>query len=440
MLASYFFSIALKSAPARNTKVIRKYKIQNDLITVQLDIDFDTPEEKPLTQYEVTLSPRERSHIDLVVATNNHQNIRSLLNSFPIHFTTTGFLIDLPSAMSNGGHLIVVYALHEYHLFPTTIVRMNQRPLVFFNCTMNFLSPYPTTSNSIEINGISNTYIQKITQSKSIHRSGSTIKINEPNEEGDFEVEYQTSHSFDRINLMQEKTIISQWGKSHQQAFYDIKNSGPKFTGPFSRLDFSSSTPCKIERVEIRSPFPFSKPWASDESGLLSKDIMFSQKNALIPMRCPMLSSWGATFTAGWYLSTSSLVSENDNKFTYKAPLLMEVSAVSVLKASSEIVLPEGAKVTNIVLPEMIKSKSNVTTFTRVENLDFKGRTVVRVETDYVNSYFEIPITIDYTLSPINNWGKIIYLVRMFAVFFLSIIIVRRIDCGINVKNDKKKD
>ena len=141
--------------------------------------------------------------------------------------------------------------------------------------------------------------------------------------------------------------------------------------------------------------------WASDESGLLQKEMHLNGDTLEIPLRGPMLSSWKATFTVGWTIDTAKFVSGH---YSYTAPLLTPFITAPVTEATAEIILPEGAKVKNVSVPV----DANVTQLTEVHNLDLNGRLVIRIEVSNLASEDNVPIKIDYSLDYSYNFLKIL--------------------------------
>ena len=234
-----------------------------------------------------------------------------------------------------------------------------------------------------------------------------------------------------RADKIESKTLVSHWGKTKQITYNEWTNAGPKFTGEFNRIDFNRYTPCYVQSIDIIPPKGSYGFWASDESGLLQKELNLAADILPIPLRGPMLSSWRATFSAGWTVETKNFVS---GKYQFKAPLITKSSSAPVTKVSADFILPEGSIISNVNVP----IKANISQFIQPHNLDINGRNVVHIEVEHLSTNDIIPITINYTISSKYHFLKIITLGIGFSIIFLFIIIVRRFDCG--VTTDKKKD
>lgn len=436
MLVALLLALCRSEAKIENTEVQRQYQIHDDLIVVSIEAEVINNGDMETNQYIFTVPPRELQHIGVVTASLNRKNLRKIQSSLPVTQKGNNFIVTLKSAIEPGMTQTIYfsYTLANYHLFLKQTVQLNQRIGLFFNCTINFVSQYETKRQSIVINGVSKAQIIKNSQFSPLKISSNQIVVGpfDDPQNGDFELEYTTSHAMPHINKFTTKTLISHWGKTKQILFYDVSNAGPKFTGEFNRIDFTQNSPCFIQTLPLEIPESAYSCWAEDESGQLQKE-MEPHGNVLdIPLRGPMLSSWKATFTAGWTLLTSTFVNGN---YRFQAPLLVKTIPAPVDYVEAEFVFPEGTKIVDYKVPIL----ANVSEVTEVHNLDYNGRVALKIVARHLSTLDEIPITINYTLDSKYNFLKILLLGAAFSIVFIFIIFARRIDCSINVAQSVDK-
>ncbi|KAH0785774.1 dolichyl-diphosphooligosaccharide--protein glycosyltransferase subunit 1A [Histomonas meleagridis] len=432
MLAQFLlFTFALSETNIINTEVNRKYSIKDDLIVVNVLVKVLNQGE-PFSKYTFTIPDRENQHIGHTTASFSTNNIRSFDKSLPISVNGNEYTVDLQKEIPNGEEftLYFSYTLGDYLLFIKQKVSLNQRIQLYFNTTKFFKSKYETRKSSLSISGIPKASIttpKHILEDSGIRIQSSMIILKDlTNDDGsDFEIEFTTSRPMIRIDQIISQTTVSHWGKTKQKAFYSVTNAGPKFTGEFNRIDFNPrTTPCFTQSIEMRPPKGARNFWASDESGLLQKELSLTGDNLLIPLRGPMLSSWKATFTAGWTIDTSVFVSGG---YRFESPLITKCVSAPVTEVVAEFVLPEGAVVVDVQVP----IDANVTKFIQPHNLDLNGRTVVRIEADHLSTEDDVPVVISYHLSAHYHFLKILTLSVAFVIVFVAIIVARRFDCGI---------
>ena len=431
MLVAILFSLCASEAVIVNNHIERRYQIEDNLITVSLTAEITNQGDKSTNEYYFAVTHREGQFIGHTTASLVKKDARNFENSLPITRFGDEFKVDLKRQIDPGDTVTVyfTYTLGDYFLFLKKNIKLNQKIGLYFNTSKFYFSPrYKTLTSSLEVNGIMKSQIQTHTADDNLKITSSSLSLPQlTNNDGSvFEIEFTTSKSLPRINLLNARTEVSHWGKTKQSLYYDITNAGPKFVGEFNRIDFTTQSPCYIQQLQITPPEGASDFWGSDEAGLLEKELHYSNGQLEIPLRGPMLSSWGATFSTGWTINTDKFVSGH---FHFNAPLLNPFIPAPLTEATHEIVLPEGAKVTKVSVP----IDANVTQFTEVHNLDLNGRTVIRIEVQNISSEDVVPIDIEYRLFFYNNYLKIALLTFAFSVLFCGIIIFRRIDCGISV-------
>ncbi|KAH0785233.1 dolichyl-diphosphooligosaccharide--protein glycosyltransferase subunit 1A [Histomonas meleagridis] len=437
MLALFLFPFALSEADLINNAVNRKYQIQDDLIIVTVTAKVYN-QGTSCSSYTFTIPERENEHIGHTTASFTSNNIRSFDKSLPISVNGNEYTVDLKKSIPTGEEftLYFSYTLGDYLLFTKQKVALNQRIQLYFNTTKFFKSKYQTKKSSLSIVGIPRSSIttpKHVLEDSGVRMQSSMIILNDltSDDGSDFEIEFTTSHPMLRVDKIISQTSVSHWGKTKQKAFYSITNAGPKFTGEFNRIDFNPrTTPCFTQSIEMRPPEGARNFWASDESGLLQKELHLTGNDLLIPLRGPMLSSWKATFTAGWTVDTSVFVSGG---YRFKAPLIPKSVSAPVTEVVAEFVLPEGVEVVDVQVP----IDANVTKFIEPHNLDLNGRTVVRIETNHLSTEDDVPIIIDYKLGSYYHFLKILTLSVAFTIVFVAIIVARRFDCSIS--NNKEK-
>jgi hypothetical protein len=432
ILLAAFFCTA--TSVLSNVDVQRKYVVADNLISVSVLAEVHNSGDSPETVYPYRLTPREGAHAGIFIASSDraeHRDFKSLLTV--TRQDSQNYLVTLPSPLAPGKTQIIYlsYTLGNYFLFLKPTIQLNQRIGLFFNTTLFYQGPIETRKSSLTIDGISKSSISRKSSPSGLKVSGTTLSIFDLTvaTPEDFEVEFATSRPLPYIATIQSRTSVSHWGRSKQSAYYEVQNAGPKFVGEFNRIDFRQDSPCFIQSVPLRPPAGASNFWARDEGGQLEREIPYTGNGELlIPLRGPMMSSWKATFTTGWTLRTSVFVSGG---YVFKSDLIVGGLAAPIGKVTADIILPEGAKITDVQIPIPV----NQTTYREIQSLDWDGRVVVHIEAENLASRDRIPVKIEYQLAGSENFKKIGLLAGAFSVIFLAITLGRKIDCGIHVGN-----
>jgi hypothetical protein len=432
-MLAFFISVAFSASKIVVSSIDRKYTINDNLISVSVNVDYRNDGDSPVHTVLYSLTPRESVHVGLVTSSSQRSTSRDFSASLPISVTGSLVTITLGSPLKPGSAitLYISYTLGNYFLFAKPTITLNQRITAFFNTTAFYSGPYPVLQSSLSVDGFPSNSVGHCSNltGLSVQRARISLASTEQTS-SDLEFEFTTSKPLPYIAQIRSQTYVSHWGKSKQQAFYEVENAGPKCAGEFNRIDFTSRTPCFLQTVPLTPPKGSYAFWARDEGGQLQRDIPHHGDEIDIPLRGPMLSSWKATFTTGWTVETNRFVSGN---FRFRAELVTPTFPAPIGKVVADFVLPEGARFGSVEIP----IDANVSQYTEIANLDLNGRVVVHVETGRIGSTDKIPVVIDYKLSPWANFLKIALLGGAFCILFIAIVICRRIDLGIRVEQGK---
>ena len=424
-----------------NDEVLKSYRIQGGLVTVTLEISFSNQGDNEIQKYDFVIPEEESSKVGIVYASTLPIKRRSIKHDLTYEQSGNKYTFELKKPLWKGesDQIYISYTLSNYLLFLHSSIRLNQRISLYFGCNTSFFSPYETYKYKINIYGIYKSLITNISSLPRISQITSGVSLGpylkDETPKGPLEIEFTTSHSLLRIQAYRVRTLVSHWAFSGQEIFVDAKNDGPQFKGEFNRIDFSDITPCVLKSIPLTVPKNSKKFFASDESGLLQKELTATNNVLEIPLRGPVLSSWHATFTAGWKMPTNSIISKKkDGNYLLSSSLFPATDIATLDSVSHDFILPEGSKVINVNIP----CDSNITSRIEVENMDFKGRTIVNISINRILSTSDnIKVTIEYKLPLFGPWYKMFYLWTLFGITFISIVLFRRINCDLNIrKND----
>jgi hypothetical protein len=407
----------------------RKYTIRDNLISVSATVEYRNDGPSPTTTVLYSLTQRESKHVGLVTSSLQQSSARDFGASLPTSVDGAVVTVTLLAPLQVGStiNLFISYTLGNYLLFVKPTIQLNQKISAFFNTSAFYSGAYEVLSSSITVDGFVAGSVTRYSSHSGLlaQKNSLYLSLSSPTSD-DFEMEFATNRPLPYIATIRSRTFVSHWGKSKQQAFYEVRNAGPKFVGEFNRIDFTTRTPCYLDSVPLTPPRGAYSFWARDEGGQLQRDIPRRGNEIDIPLRGPMLSSWKATFTAGWTVQTGAFVS---GAYRFQADLVWPTFPAPIGEVIADFLLPEGAKIGKIEIP----IAANVSQYTEVANLDLNGRVVVHVETGRMASTDRVMVGIDYELSGSANFLKILLLGGAFCVLFIAIIVGRRIDLGINV-------
>jgi hypothetical protein len=421
-------SAALSAVGVIIESIERNYQVQDGLISVVVTAKLRNAGPASPSAFVYSLTPREAEHIGLVTASLVRSSARQFADSLPLIRDRRQITIRFPKsfAIDTVTTVYISYTLGNYLLFVKPTIRLNERIGAFFNTSAFYHGEYPVQQSVVLFNGVVSGAITKYSPLPGVtvrHSQSISLTLTDVIDD-DLEVEFVTSRPLPYIAEIRAKTYVSHWGKSKQSAFYEVWNAGPKFVGEFNRIDFTPRSPCYLQRVPLTPPPGAYDFWGRDEAGQLERTLPTVGDEVYVPLRGPMLSSWKATFTAGWTVNTRAFVS---GIFTLSTYLLTPTFPAPIGSVVADFVLPEGAQITTVHIP----IEANTSQYTELGNLDWRGRSVFRVETGPLASTDLIPVVIEYSLSASQNFAKMLALSVVFALLFVAIVLGRRIDLSI---------
>lgn len=224
-----------------------------------------------------------------------------------------------------------------------------------------------------------------------------------------------------------------------------MRNDGALLNGFFSRSEYLISKYLKnnaesssmIDQVAYFLPADARDIYFVDTIGNVSTSTVqpsatgkFTRVN--LQPRYPLLGGWNYTYSLGWNEDLNLMArSVSLGRTIFEVPFISVTKNTAVDHARARIVLPEGAHNIDVALPFDADSVriERVSTY-----LDTVGRPAVVIERNKCSSAHNLPVYIEYSLSPVDYLRKPIAVAVAVAALFSVVSVLRRVKLGVPSK------
>ncbi|XP_042476424.1 dolichyl-diphosphooligosaccharide--protein glycosyltransferase subunit 1B [Macadamia integrifolia] len=428
----------------------RRIDLTSHIARVFLTLKVENTGASPASEVLLAFPPTQVKHLALVkaAATVGKRKKKSYVpldvspKVLPDAPNEAQFLsISLRNPLKNGETVLLEVLLvltHGLEPFPAEIGQ-SESQLVYYHDSAIILSPYLIKEQTTYIKTPSNK-VESLTRVEPTNRVGTEIKYGRYDDRHPYSyapiiVHFENNSPFAVVEELVREVEVSHWGSLQVREHYTLVHAGAKHKGIFSRVEFQSrpgfSGVSSFKNLLARLPPRVHSVYYRDEIGNISTSRLRtdSLKSELeIEPRYPLFGGWKATFVIGYGLPLQDFLFESSDgkrylNFSFGCPLAETV----VDKLTIKVVLPEGSKNPNAVVPFVVKQHLE----TMYSYLDVVGRTVVVLEKENVVPEHNSPFQVYYDFNPIFMLAEPLMLTSAFFLFFVACVAYLHIDLSI---------
>eukprot|EP01102_Stenamoeba_stenopodia_P018754 TRINITY_DN6940_c0_g1_i1.p1 TRINITY_DN6940_c0_g1~~TRINITY_DN6940_c0_g1_i1.p1 ORF type:complete len:626 (+),score=154.03 TRINITY_DN6940_c0_g1_i1:51-1928(+) len=336
---------------------------------------------------------------------------------------------------------VSIVLTHTMSAHPAEIAQKDGQ-LVRYRDNHFFYSVYTTLSQETRLK-LASVKVAAYSKQKPSQLKGDLLRYGPYNDVAPFSISNMTVHFENNSPFVVVKSLVkeyevSQWGNLAVEETYEVAHEGAKITGPFNRFEFQRfGAPSSVNSIVRRVPREASDIYYRDVIGNIStshlSDFKENIRIDLIP-RFPLFGGWKNAFYIGWnlplkdYLSVSA---DDASQYVLNVSFSAANNFLSIDDYTLRIILPEGASDIKPVLPFDVDSESEERHFTY---LDVSGRPVLVLKKKNIVNEHDQQLYVLYRFKSTAMLQEPLLLVTAFFVFFLSIIVITRIDLSITQK------
>nr|CAB3265738.1 dolichyl-diphosphooligosaccharide--protein glycosyltransferase subunit 1-like [Phallusia mammillata] len=325
--------------------------------------------------------------------------------------------------------------------FPKEISQ-SQSQLIIYRGNHFYYSPYQTVSQSTTVELPSNT-IESYSKFGNPSKEDSVIKYEDStefenvpaNSQNAMKIHYENNSPFLTISKLTRVVEVSHWGNIAVEENVDIRHTGSKLKGSFSRYDYQrqpNSGASSVKSFKTILPASAADVYYRDEIGNISTSNLYEKDDSVdfeIRPRFPLFGGWKTHYYFGYNLPSYNYLYSRGDLNAIKIRFVDHVMDEQMVEDFTlKVILPEGSKNIKVHLPYEAKREKDELHLTY---LDTVGRPVIIfTKQNLVEQHIE-DFTLTYTFNRLLLLQEPLLIVGAFFLLFFTVIIIVRLDFSI---------
>ncbi|XP_005100561.1 dolichyl-diphosphooligosaccharide--protein glycosyltransferase subunit 1 [Aplysia californica] len=432
-----------------NSKVERKLDISSHLVKTVTTVTIENKGSTAVRSYLFALDPSLKDSLSFIGAVTKDDKEKLAVKSTSVSGESgkTFFRVELQPALDGGKTVAIeVEAVFSHVLqpYPSEITQA-EKQLVVLEASLYFYSPYSTATQTTTVT-TTNSNVESYTKTKPVSQSDTTINYGPyedkaPFSEAPLRVHEENNSPFITVTTMDRVIEVSHWGNIAVEEHIDMKHTGAKLKGPFSRFDYQRQQDGYASVKSFRTILPASARdvYYRDEIGNIStsnmKELDESVDVELRP-RFPLFGGWKTRYFLGYNVPSYEYLFFKGDQYALKMRFVDHIyDDMLVDQLQLKIILPEGAKNIELKVPFDVERKGDEIHYTYLDTL---GRPVVVLnKVGLVEQHIQ-DFELHYTFPKYLLLQEPLLLVGAFYLLFLIVIIYVRLDFAIT-KDEAKE-
>jgi len=251
----------------------------------------------------------------------------------------------------------------------------------------------------------------------------------------DFSVHYQNNNPFLTVSKMERVIELSMWGNIGIEETVDVRHSGAKLSGPYSRYEYQreNSGASAVKSFKTILPAAAEDVYYRDDIGNISTSAMRVLVDAVeleLRPRFPLFGGWKTHYFIGYNVPSYEYLYTKGDNFALNMRVIDHVfDDMLVEDFTLKIILPEGVEVGKLNSPFPLKREKDERHYTY---LDTTGRPVIVIKNvgDLTEKHIQ-DFQLEFKFPKSAMIREPLMLILAFFLFFLSTIIYVRLDFSI---------
>jgi len=431
-----------------NSKVDRKIDISTHLVKTVSTITIENKGTTAVRTYLFSVSAALKDNLSFIGAmTKDKLKLVVAKTTVSGQSDKSFFKVDLKSAIDGGKtSTIEVETVFSHVLkpYPSEIVQ-SEKQLVVLEDSLYFYSPYTTSTQSTSV-VTTNSNVESYTKTKPVSQSDSNINYGPFEDKAAFSeaplrVHEENNTPFLAVSSMERVIEVSHWGNIAVEEHIDIRHSGAKLKGSFSRFDYQRQQDGIASVKSFKTVLPASAKdvYYRDEIGNIStsnmKELDESVDVELRP-RFPLFGGWKTRYCLGYNVPSYEYLFTKGDQFALKMRFVDHIYDDMVVdNMQLKIILPEGSKNIKLKTPFDVERSGDETHYTYLDTL---GRPVVVLNKASLVEQHIQDFELHYTFAKVLLLQEPLLLVGAFYLLFLVVIVYVRLDFAIT-KDEAKE-
>lgn len=452
LLITYALAVERINSQLVNKNIERSIDLTSQLVKITATLTLENTGKEAVRNFHLVLEPNtldKLSYLNVKDALKNDLKFNRV--EVENHKEKVFFNVQLKQVLEAGKTTtLTVEQVFSKHLSPyPSSITQKEKQLVRYFGNHYFYTPYSTTKQTTNV-VLSSRAVENYTKLKPTTQSDSTITYGPYSTVGPFQldqliVHYENNAPFLTVTRLERTIEISHWGNIAVEENIEIRHTGAKLKGPFSRYDYqrdTSSSHHSIKSYRTILPAAAHNIYYRDSNGNISTSTVRPRKEWIeleLRPRFPLFGGWQSSYILGYSVpSYQYLYKKQNGEYVLNMRLLDHVfDDMHVEELETAIVLPVGVSNVKINPPYEVQRLPDAVTYKYLDNL---GRTVIKLrKTNLVEQHIQ-DLEIVYNWKPHLLLHEPILLSIALYLLFVVVIIYVRLDFSLTKSDHLKKD
>ncbi|KAK2177069.1 hypothetical protein NP493_619g00046 [Ridgeia piscesae] len=351
------------------------------------------------------------------------------------------YRVEFPKRLDAGAKITVdvetVFA-NAMKPYPAQITQA-EKQFMLFTGNVYYYSPYMTTEQTTTVNCFSST-IESYTKTKPVVTAENSITYGpyekkSPFSQGEMVIHSENNSPFLTVTDMHRLVEVSHWGNIAVEETFDVRHSGAKLKGSFSRFDYQrhQDGAASIKTFKTLLPASARDVYYRDEIGNISTSNlreMDDQMELELRPRFPLFGGWKTHYYIGYNIPSYQYLYNQGDQYVLKMRFVDHVYDDQVIEHMTlKVILPEGARDIKLITPYTVNRGRNSFHYTY---LDTVGRPVIMASKDSLVEQHIQDFEIRYTFPKWMLLQEPLLVVTAFYLLFVIVIVYVRLDFSIS--------
>jgi len=431
-----------------NAEVSRKIDISSHLVKVSETIKIENKGSSSVSSYLLAIPSSENDKLSFLSAANKEKDkLKVSKASVDGQSGNVFYKVELDGAIDAGkSKSIEVEAVFSHVLKPFPVeIAQAEKQLVVFEGNMLFYSPYATTTQSTSV-ATTNSNIESYTKTKPVSQSDSTINYGPFEDKAAFsesplKVHEENNSPFLTVTSMERVIEVSHWGNIAVEEHINVKHTGAKLKGSFSRFDYQRQQDgiASIKSFKTVLPASARDVYYRDEIGNISTSNMKEMDDSVdveLRPRFPLFGGWKTRYCLGYNVPSYEYLYQKGDNYALKMRFVDHIyDDMLVDQLLLKVILPEGSKNIKLSVPFDVERQGDEVHYTY---LDTSGRPVVVLNKASLVEQHIQDFQLRYEFSKMSLLNEPLLLVGAFYLLFVAVIVYVRMDFAIT-KDEAKE-
>ncbi|XP_023017280.1 dolichyl-diphosphooligosaccharide--protein glycosyltransferase subunit 1 [Leptinotarsa decemlineata] len=435
-----------------NKNVERSIDLTSQLVKISTTITLENTGKDPIRSFLIAEEPRNLGNVSFRSVKDSSKNdLKFTPSDVDNHEDKKFYNVILKQSIEPGRSVSVVMEevlMKSLEPYPNSITQKEKQLVRYFG-NHYFYSPYFTTKQKTDVT-LSSRGVENYTKLKPVSLSDSTISYGpyssiQPFTDDEMVIHYESNAPFLTVTRLERFIEVSHWGNIAVEEHIEIRHTGAKLKGPFSRYDYqrdTSSVHHSIKAYRTILPASAHSIYYRDSNGNISTSSVRPRKEWIeleLRPRFPLFGGWQSSYILGYSVPSYQYLFKSDKGDNILNMRIIDhvFDDMFVEELVTSVVLPVGVSDIRVKTPYEVERLPDEVTHKYLDNI---GRTVIKLrKTNLVEQHIQ-DLEISYTWKPHLLLHEPVLLSIALFLLFVIVIVWVRLDFSLGVHDQSKRE